>query len=64
MIFVCCCHQLKCHPELYRGYVPMAYNDYLKKMSKYCAIVCFNGILFTNIYITIFLMLICLFLGS
>ena len=39
----------------------MAYNDYLKKMSKYCAIVCFNGILFTKIYITIFLMLICIF---
>ncbi|KAM3698357.1 hypothetical protein ACJW31_06G182700 [Castanea mollissima] len=26
--------QLKCHPEMYGGYVPMAYNDYLKKMSK------------------------------
>lgn len=36
---------------MYGGYVPMAYNDYLKKMSKYCAIVCFNGILFTKILI-------------
>ncbi|XP_031373184.1 OVARIAN TUMOR DOMAIN-containing deubiquitinating enzyme 9-like isoform X1 [Punica granatum] len=26
--------QLKSHPELYDGYVPMAYADYLKKMSK------------------------------
>lgn len=26
--------QLKFHPEIYDGYVPMAYNDYLKKMSK------------------------------
>ncbi|KAJ6830623.1 uncharacterized protein M6B38_300505 [Iris pallida] len=27
-------NQLKSHPELYDGYVPMAYGDYLKKMSK------------------------------
>lgn len=27
--------QLKSCPELYAGYVPMAYSDYLKKMSKY-----------------------------
>ncbi|XP_028791355.1 uncharacterized protein LOC114747228 isoform X2 [Neltuma alba] len=26
--------QLKSHPELYAGYVPMAYNDYLRKMGK------------------------------
>lgn len=26
--------QLMGHPTLYEGYVPMAYNDYLKKMSK------------------------------
>ncbi|XP_059459301.1 OVARIAN TUMOR DOMAIN-containing deubiquitinating enzyme 9-like isoform X1 [Corylus avellana] len=26
--------QLKSQPEKYEGYVPMAYNDYLKKMSK------------------------------
>ncbi|RAL42733.1 hypothetical protein DM860_009240 [Cuscuta australis] len=26
--------QLKSHPELYRGYVPMDYDEYLKKMSK------------------------------
>ncbi|THG06810.1 hypothetical protein TEA_001959 [Camellia sinensis var. sinensis] len=26
--------QLKSHPELYEGYVPMAYNDYLKHISK------------------------------
>ncbi|GKU91682.1 hypothetical protein SLEP1_g5516 [Rubroshorea leprosula] len=26
--------QLKSHPEMYEGYVPMAYGDYLKKMSK------------------------------
>ncbi|KAK1389528.1 Ovarian tumor, otubain [Heracleum sosnowskyi] len=26
--------QLKLHPDLYEGYVPMAYGDYLKKMSK------------------------------
>ncbi|XP_010112213.2 uncharacterized protein LOC21396225 isoform X1 [Morus notabilis] len=26
--------QLKGHPEMYEGYVPMAYVDYLKKMSK------------------------------
>ncbi|KAB1208391.1 hypothetical protein CJ030_MR3G015035 [Morella rubra] len=26
--------QLKTHPVMYEGYVPMAYNDYLKKMSK------------------------------
>ncbi|XP_022765403.1 OTU domain-containing protein DDB_G0284757-like isoform X2 [Durio zibethinus] len=26
--------QLKSNPELYRGYVPMAYGDYLKKMNK------------------------------
>lgn len=27
--------QLKSYPDLYAGYVPMAYSDYLKKMSKY-----------------------------
>ncbi|XP_042511395.1 OVARIAN TUMOR DOMAIN-containing deubiquitinating enzyme 12-like isoform X2 [Macadamia integrifolia] len=27
-------NQLKSHPEIYEGYVPMAYNDYLKKISK------------------------------
>ena len=27
--------QLKSCPEIYEGYVPMAYTDYLKKMSKY-----------------------------
>ncbi|XP_042475937.1 OVARIAN TUMOR DOMAIN-containing deubiquitinating enzyme 12-like [Macadamia integrifolia] len=26
--------QLKSHPDIYEGYVPMAYSDYLKKMSK------------------------------
>ncbi|XP_050379746.1 OVARIAN TUMOR DOMAIN-containing deubiquitinating enzyme 12 isoform X2 [Argentina anserina] len=26
--------QLKSHPEIYEGYVPMAYDDYLEKMSK------------------------------
>uniref|UniRef100_A0A5B7AXF3 ubiquitinyl hydrolase 1 n=1 Tax=Davidia involucrata TaxID=16924 RepID=A0A5B7AXF3_DAVIN len=26
--------QLKSHPELYEGYVPMAYDDYLKNISK------------------------------
>ncbi|XP_059646858.1 OVARIAN TUMOR DOMAIN-containing deubiquitinating enzyme 12-like isoform X2 [Cornus florida] len=26
--------QLTSHPEIYEGYVPMAYDDYLKKMSK------------------------------
>lgn len=27
--------QLKLYPEIYEGYVPMAYGDYLEKMSKY-----------------------------
>ncbi|KAH9768428.1 OVARIAN TUMOR DOMAIN-containing deubiquitinating enzyme 9 [Citrus sinensis] len=27
-------NQLKAHPEIYEGYVPMAYSDYLKKMNK------------------------------
>ncbi|KAJ7981029.1 OTU domain-containing protein [Quillaja saponaria] len=27
-------HQLKSHPDIYEGYVPMAYDDYLEKMSK------------------------------
>ncbi|XP_043704801.1 OVARIAN TUMOR DOMAIN-containing deubiquitinating enzyme 12-like isoform X1 [Telopea speciosissima] len=27
-------NQLKSHPEIYEGYVPMEYSDYLKKMSK------------------------------
>ncbi|KAK9061272.1 hypothetical protein SSX86_018452 [Deinandra increscens subsp. villosa] len=26
-------HQLKCHPELYAAYVPMAYNEYLNRIS-------------------------------
>lgn len=33
--------QLKNHPELYDGYVPMGYADYLKKMSKYVLIFVF-----------------------
>lgn len=33
--------QLKNHPELYDGYVPMGYADYLKKMSKYVLIFIF-----------------------
>ncbi|VVA17321.1 PREDICTED: OTU [Prunus dulcis] len=28
-------NQLKSHPEIYEGYVPMAYDDYLEKMSTY-----------------------------
>lgn len=27
-------YQLKSHPEIYEAYVPMAYGDYLKKMTK------------------------------
>ncbi|CAI9268064.1 unnamed protein product [Lactuca saligna] len=27
-------NQLKSHPEMYEGYVPMAYSDYLKRISK------------------------------
>lgn len=27
-------NQLKSHPEIYEGYVPMAYGEYLKKLSK------------------------------
>ncbi|CAK7343124.1 unnamed protein product [Dovyalis caffra] len=27
-------YQLKSHPEIYEGYVPMEYGDYLRKMSK------------------------------
>lgn len=27
-------HQLKSHPELYEGYVPMSFSEYLKRMSK------------------------------
>lgn len=27
--------QLKSYPEIYEGYVPMAYTDYLEKMSRY-----------------------------
>ncbi|WOK98359.1 OTU domain-containing protein [Canna indica] len=27
-------NQLRSHPEIYEGYVPMAYDDYLKRMSK------------------------------
>lgn len=27
--------QLKSYPEIYEGYVPMAYGDYLEKISKY-----------------------------
>ncbi|PKA47789.1 OTU domain-containing protein 5 [Apostasia shenzhenica] len=27
-------NQLQSHPEIYEGYVPMAYGDYLKRMSK------------------------------
>ena len=30
-----CCYQLKAHPEIYEGCVPMAYDDYLKKISRY-----------------------------
>ncbi|KAJ0046763.1 hypothetical protein Pint_06010 [Pistacia integerrima] len=27
-------NQLKSYPEIYEGYVPMAYGEYLKRMSK------------------------------
>lgn len=27
--------QLKSYPEIYEGYVPMAYDEYLEKMSRY-----------------------------
>lgn len=27
-------YQLKSNPEIYEAYVPMAYGDYLKKMTK------------------------------
>lgn len=33
--------QLKNHPEIYDGYVPMGYVDYIKKMSKYVPIFVF-----------------------
>jgi hypothetical protein len=26
--------QLKSHPEMYNGYVPMGYDEYIKRMSK------------------------------
>lgn len=34
LLFAVFC-QLKSYPDLYAGYVPMAYIDYLKNMSKY-----------------------------
>lgn len=34
LLFAVFC-QLKSYPDLYAGYVPMGYSDYLKKMSKY-----------------------------
>lgn len=37
------CLQLKAHPEIYEGYVPMAYSDYLKKMNKYYPYLNFYG---------------------
>ena len=33
-VIMVCNHQLKSHPEIYEGYVPMEYGDYLRKMSK------------------------------
>lgn len=37
--------QLNSHRDVYEGYVPMDYGDYLKKMSKYglnpCVFYCF-----------------------
>ena len=35
------CQQLKSQLELYEKYVPMSYNDYLEKMSKYFGILSF-----------------------
>ena len=35
VIVKCLNSQLKSYPEIYEGYVPMAYTDYLEKMSKY-----------------------------
>jgi len=32
--FSCVFNQLKSNPEIYDGYVPMEYDDYLDKMSK------------------------------
>lgn len=29
------CQQLMSHPEIYEGYVPMAYDEYLEKMSRF-----------------------------
>lgn len=37
------CLQLKAYPEIYEGYVPMAYSDYLKKMNKYYPYLNFYG---------------------
>lgn len=36
------CHQLKSLPELYEGYVPMAYDHYLQNISKYGSILRLN----------------------
>ena len=35
MVFYCLFYQLKTHSELYAAYVPMAYDEYLKKISTY-----------------------------
>ena len=37
----CWFHQLKSQPQMYSSYVPMAYDDYLKKMSKFVTYLCF-----------------------
>jgi len=34
LLFAVLC-QLKYYPDLYAGYVPLAYSDYLRNMSKY-----------------------------
>jgi hypothetical protein len=41
--------QLKSDPDLYAGYVPMSYSEYLKKMSKYASICTYAVILFLMI---------------
>lgn len=49
-LLVCVLCQLKSSPDLYAGYVPMGYSDYLKKMSKYVRISHY-GILFLLIWL-------------
>lgn len=57
-VFLLFC-QLKSDPDLYAGYVPMAYSEYLKKMSRYATMCTYAVMLLMPIWLLSTVLMVC-----